>query len=38
MLHNAKQIIISEIVLVEESDYRDVERRLDLAMTGKTPR
>jgi len=33
MLHNAKQIIISEIVLVEESDYRDVERRLDLAMT-----
>ena len=35
MLHNAKQIIISEIVLVEESDYRDVERRLDLAMGAK---
>lgn len=38
MLHNAKQIIISEIVLVEESDYRDVERRLDLAMTAVAAR
>lgn len=32
MLHNAKQIMISEIVLVEGSNYRDVEARLDSAM------
>jgi len=32
MLHNAKQIIISEIVLVEGSEYRDAEKRLDCAM------
>ena len=32
MLHNAKQIIISEMVLVEECDYRDAEQRLDSAM------
>jgi len=35
MLHNAKQIIISEIVLVEGCDYRDAEKRLDCAMTQK---
>jgi len=35
MLHNAKQIIISEIVLVEECEYRDAERRLDSAMMQK---
>lgn len=32
MLHNAKQIIISEIVLVEKKAYRDVETRLDRVM------
>ena len=32
MLHNAKQIMISEIVLAENSEYRDVELRLDCAM------
>lgn len=32
MLHNAKQIMISEIVLVEHCDYKDVEKRIDRAM------
>ena len=32
MLHIAKQIMISEIVLAQKSDYQDVERRLDRAM------
>ena len=32
MLHSAKQIIISEIVLVEGSAYQDVEARLDRAV------
>ena len=32
MLHNAKQIMISEIVLAEQSAYDEVETRLDLAM------
>jgi CarD family transcriptional regulator len=32
MLHNAKQIILSEIVLVESCDYKDIESRLDCAM------
>ena len=32
MLHNAKQIMISEIVLVEASDYKAIETRLDGAM------
>lgn len=32
MLHNAKQIMISEIVLVEKEEYRDVETKLDRAM------
>lgn len=33
MLHNAKQIMISELVLAEEADYKHVEARLDQAMT-----
>lgn len=32
MLHIAKQIMISEIVLAEHSEYQDVEGRLDRAM------
>lgn len=32
MLHNAKQIMISEIVLVEACDYKEIETRLDGAM------
>ena len=32
MLHNAKQIIITEIVLAEETVYADVELRLAAAM------
>ena len=32
MLHIAKQIMISEIVLAQNSIYEDVERRLDRAM------
>ncbi|MBE6995691.1 MAG: CarD family transcriptional regulator [Ruminococcaceae bacterium] len=32
MLHSAKQIMISEIVLVENVAYKDVELRLDSAM------
>lgn len=32
MLHNAKQIILSEIVLVESCDYKEIESRLDCAM------
>lgn len=32
MLHNAKQIMISEIVLVEEEEYQAVESRLDRVM------
>lgn len=35
MLHNAKQIMISEIVLVEKEEYRDVETRLDRVMMQK---
>ena len=34
MLHNAKQIIISEIVLVEGCAYQEAEARLDSAMMG----
>lgn len=29
MLHSAKQILISEIVLAQSSSYEDVERRID---------
>ena len=36
MLHNAKQIIISEIVLVEGCAYQDAENRLDRAVMEKT--
>lgn len=32
MLHNAKQIMISELVLVEETDYKQMEERLDRAV------
>lgn len=32
MLHNAKQIMITELVLAEECEYKDVEMRLDQAM------
>ena len=32
MLHSAKQILISEIVLVEESSYEEIEQRVDAAM------
>ena len=32
MLHSAKQILISEIVLSESSSYEEVEARLDTAM------
>ena len=32
MLHSAKQILISEIVLSESSSYEEVEERLDNAM------
>lgn len=33
MLHSAKQIFISEIVLSESSSYEEVEKRLDLAVS-----
>lgn len=36
MLHSAKQIMISELVLVLDSDYKSVEGRLDRAMSRKT--
>ena len=32
MLHSAKQILISEIVLSESTTYEEVEKRLDMAM------
>ena len=32
MLHSAKQILISEIVMAEGSSFEDVERRIDLAL------
>lgn len=32
MLHNAKQILISEIVLTEQAEYGTVEARVDRAM------
>ena len=37
MLHSAKQIMISELVLVLGSDYKSVEGRLDRAMSQKAP-
>ena len=36
MLHNAKQIMISEIVLAEKAAYQEVETRLDRAMLQTT--
>ena len=33
MLHSAKQIFISEIVLTESASYEEVEKRLDLAVS-----
>lgn len=35
MLNSAKQILLSEIVMAEDSSYEDVERRIDLALTTK---
>ena len=32
MLHNAKQIMISELVLAESSPYQEVETRIDRAV------
>ena len=32
MLHNARQVLISEIVLAQGQDYRDVEAQVDQAM------
>ena len=37
MLHSAKQIMISELVLVLDSDYKSVEGQLDHSMSQKTP-
>ena len=37
MLHSAKPIMISELVLVLGSDYKSVEGQLDHAMSQKTP-
>ena len=37
MLHNAKQIIISEIALVEGGNYQEVEARLDRAVMQPPP-
>ena len=35
MLHSAKQIMLSELVLVLQSDYPSMEGRLDRAMMQK---
>ena len=32
MLHNARQILISEIVMAEQGEYRELESRVDQAM------
>ena len=37
MLHSAKQIMISELVLVLDSDYKSVEGQLDHVMSQKAP-
>ena len=37
MLHSAKQIMISELVLVLDSDYKSVEGQLDQVMSQKAP-
>lgn len=33
MLHSAKQILISELVLSQDSSYEDMERRVNIAMS-----
>ena len=33
MLHSAKQILISEIVLSESSSYEEVEQRINIAVS-----
>ena len=37
MLHNAKQIIVSEIALVQGGIYEEVEARLDRAVMQPAP-
>ena len=37
MLHSAKRIMISELVLVLDSDYKSVEGQLDRVMSQKAP-
>ena len=37
MLHSAKQIMISELVLVLDSDYKSVEGQLDHVLSQKAP-
>ena len=37
MLHSAKQIMISELLLVLDSDYKSVEGQLDRVMSQKAP-
>ena len=37
MLHSAKQIMISELALVLDSDYKSVEGQLDRVMSQKAP-
>ena len=32
MLHNARQILISEIVMAEQGEYKELEARVDRAM------
>ncbi|MBQ7778479.1 MAG: CarD family transcriptional regulator [Oscillibacter sp.] len=36
MLHNARQILISEVVMAENADYAELEKRVDAAML-RTP-
>ncbi len=35
MLHSAKQIFVSEIVMALSTTYEDVEERINLAMSGQ---
>ena len=37
MLHNARQILISEVVMAENADYAELEKRVDAAML-QTPK
>ena len=36
MLHNAKQILISEIVMATGRDYESIEEQVNAAMAGET--